>query len=66
MSLNKRIRTLEAFIDAVRDSREVVVHNPVEYNLLIDREIDLQEKYKKITGEYYLGALFSSSKDLKR
>lgn len=49
----KIIKKLEALIDAVTQSKTVVAHNRAETEFLIDRQIDYQLEYKRLTGHYY-------------
>lgn len=49
----KTITRLEAIIDALQDSKEVVSHNLMETELIIDRIIEYQDEFKSLTGHYY-------------
>lgn len=53
MTKQKTISKLEAILDAMETEKQTVLHNYVETNLIVDRIIDYQVEYKKVTGHYY-------------
>jgi len=48
-----RRRKLEAVIDALTDSLEIVAHNKIETNYVLSLIEKYKEHYKEITGRHY-------------
>ena len=46
-------KKLEAIIDALTDSLEVVAHNSIETEYVLTLRFKYQEHYKAITGRYH-------------
>lgn len=44
---------LEAIIDALESSKQVIYHNRIETELVVDRIITYQLQYHKLFGHYY-------------
>ena len=55
----KRIKTLEAIMDALNAEKQTVLHSSDETNLIVDKIIDYQVIYKRATGHYYHRKFYS-------
>lgn len=54
MSKQKTLTRLEAIIDSLTDSLEIVSHNEIETNYVLKLRKKYEENYKELSGKYYL------------
>ena len=53
MSKRETVEKLEALIDSLRDSLEMVSHNGPETEFVLDYILKFQMEYKDLTGDFY-------------